>query len=146
MTELSKFDELRSKTDKELVQIIDNGLNLGIRHATQALSSADTWEVAERCRGRAQTSYVQVSPLLPLVVEITADERRRVESRLDHLKALLDSLSAIGSTPTPTEDQIAALARSLWEARGRPQGLPEQDWFLAERALKTQKRSHAACG
>jgi hypothetical protein len=145
MTELSKFQELRSKTDKELVQIIGNGLDLGIHHAGQALSSADTWEVAERCRHRAKTAYTQVSRLLPLVVEMTADERRRVESRLDHLKGLLDSLSAIGSTPTPTEDQIAALARSLWEARGRPQGLPEQDWFLAERALKTQKRSHAGC-
>jgi Protein of unknown function (DUF2934) len=145
MIELSKFHELRSKTDKQLVQIIENGLDLGIRHASQALSSADTWEAAEKCRHRAKTAYSQMSRLLPLVVEITSDERRRVESRLDHLKRLLDSLSAIGSTSTPTEDQIAALAQSLWEARGRPQGLPEQDWFLAERALKSQKRSHAAC-
>jgi hypothetical protein len=171
MTELSKFHELRSKTDKQLVQIIGNRLDLGIRHASQALSaqdaaassqvsetlprpalcagllesSADTWEVAEKCRHRAKTAYSQVSRLLLLVVEMTADERRGVESRLDHLKGLLDSLSAIGSTPAPTEDQIAALARSLWEARGRPQGLPEQDWFLAERASKTQKRSHAGC-
>jgi hypothetical protein len=145
MAKLSKFDELRSKTDKDLVQIIHNALDLGTRDASQALSSADTWEIAERCRGRAQTTYVEASRLLPLVGEITADERRRVELRLDHLKGLLDSLSVIGSTPTPTEDQIAALARSVWEARGRPQGLPEQDWFLAERALKAKKRSHAAC-
>ena len=163
MTELSKFDALRSKTDKQLVQIIQNGLDLGNRNASRALSAQDAaassqvsetlprrplcagLEVAEKCRHRAKTAYSQVSRLLPLVVEFTADERRRVESRLDHLKRLLDSLSAIGSTPTPTEDEIAALARSLWEARGRPQGLPEQDWFQAERALKTQKRSHAAC-
>jgi hypothetical protein len=144
MIELSKFHELRSKTDNELVKIIDNQLDLGIRHARQALGSADTWEVAERCRGRAQISYVQVVRLLPLTGEIPANERRRVESRLERLKGLLDSLSAIGSTPVPTEDEIAALARSLWEARGRPLGLPEQDWFLAERALKTQ-RSHAGC-
>lgn len=145
MAELSKFDELRSKTDKELVQVIDNALDLGIRQARLALKSADTWDVADRCCLRAKTSYVQISRLLPLVVEITVDERRRVESRLEHFKGMLDSLSAIGSTPTPTEDEIAALARSLWEARGRPDGLPEQDWFLAERALKTQRRSHAVC-
>ena len=145
MAELSKFDELRSKTDKELVQIIDNGLDLGIRHARQALKSADTWDAAETCCLRAKTSYVQVASLLGLVVGITAEERRRVESRLEHLRRMLESLSAIGATPIPTEVQIAALARSVWEARGCPQGLPEQDWFLAERALRNQKRSHAAC-
>jgi hypothetical protein len=35
MAELSKFNELRSKTDKELVQIVNNGLDLGIRQALQ---------------------------------------------------------------------------------------------------------------
>lgn len=140
VAEISKFDELRSKTDKELVQIIDNGLDLGIRQAHLAFKSADTWDVAERCCLRAKTTYVQVSRLLPLVV-IATEERSRVESRLEHLKGMLEALSAIGSTPTPTEDEIAALARSLWEARGRPEGLPEQDWFLAERALRIQ----AAC-
>ena len=72
MAELSKFDELRSKTDKELVHIIGNGLDLGIRQARLALKSADTWDVAERCCLRAKTSYVQVSRLLPLVVEVSS--------------------------------------------------------------------------
>jgi hypothetical protein len=145
MAELSKFDELRNKTNRELVQVIDKAIDLGICQARLALKSADTWDVAERCGLRAKTSFVQVSRLILLVENITADERRRVESRLEHLKGMLDSLSGIGSTPTPTEDEIAALARSLWEARGRPQGVPEQDWFLAERALKTPRRSHAVC-
>jgi hypothetical protein len=138
MHELSKFDELRSKTDKELVQIIGNALDLGIRQAHLALKSTDTWDLAERCYLRANTSYVQVSRLLPLVENITAEERRSMGSWLEHLKRMLDLLSAIGSSPTPTEDEIANLARSLWEARGRPEGLPERDWFLAERALKSQ--------
>ena len=143
MTHLSKFDELRSKTQKELVQIINHGLDLGIRHARQALESADTSVVAEECCVRAKTSYVEVSRLIPLVVNIPADERRRLESRLEHLEGMLKSLSAIGSLPTPREDEIAVLARSLWEERGCPEGLPEQDWFLAELALKA-RRSHAA--
>jgi hypothetical protein len=29
----------------------------------------------------------------------------------------------------------------LWKARGCPEGLPEEDWFRAERALKL----HPAC-
>ena len=144
MTHLSKLDELRSKTQKELVQIINHGLDLGIRDAGQALQSDDPSVVAEECCLRATTSYVRVSRLIPLVVDIPADERRRLESRLEDLKGMLKSLSAIGSSPTPTEDEIAVLARSLWEERGCPEGLSEHDWFLAERTLEA-RRSHAAC-
>ena len=40
---------------------------------------------------------------------------------------------------TPDQDQIAALAYALWEARGCPEGSPEDDWFQAEQQL-TAKR------
>jgi len=45
------------------------------------------------------------------------------------------------------EGEIAGanLARAVWEARGSPQGLPEEDWFRAERALKGQRESNTAC-
>ncbi|MGD0435778.1 MAG: DUF2934 domain-containing protein [Bryobacteraceae bacterium] len=36
-------------------------------------------------------------------------------------------------------DEIAALAYELWQARGCPDGSPEEDWFHAAEAL----RSHA---
>ena len=36
-------------------------------------------------------------------------------------------------------DDIAALAYTLWQARGCPQGSPEEDWFRAAHEL----RSHA---
>ena len=32
----------------------------------------------------------------------------------------------------PADEQIAALAKKLWEARGCPEGSPEVDWFTAE--------------
>ena len=32
---------------------------------------------------------------------------------------------------------IAALAYSLWEKRGRPEGSSEQDWFLAVKQLRS---------
>jgi len=38
-----------------------------------------------------------------------------------------------------TREEIAALAYSLWEARGRPEGSPEEDWLNAERALNEQE-------
>jgi hypothetical protein len=34
-------------------------------------------------------------------------------------------------------EQIAALAYSLWEQRGRVEGNPEEDWFRAEEELKS---------
>ena len=41
------------------------------------------------------------------------------------------------AAPTPTHDQIAALAEKYWAERGWPQGSPEQDWLRAEHELKT---------
>jgi DUF2934 family protein len=34
---------------------------------------------------------------------------------------------------------IAELAYTYWEARGRPWGSPEEDWFRAEHQLKTSR-------
>jgi hypothetical protein len=36
------------------------------------------------------------------------------------------------------ERETAERAYSLWEARGRPEGSPEIDWFQAERELKLE--------
>ena len=134
--EPTKFDQLRIKTEIQLVQLISSELDLGIRDAQQALKSADTWAVAEACHRRANRAYAKASHLIPAVGEIAEDALSRVESRLGNLQGMLEALSAIGSTPTPAEDEIAALARAVWEARGCPVGLPEEDWFRAERALK----------
>ena len=35
----------------------------------------------------------------------------------------------------PSNEQVATLAHALWQERGRPEGSPEQDWFLAEQAF-----------
>ena len=141
----TKFDELRLKTEKQLIQLVNSELDHGIRDARQALKSADTLAVAEECRRRANTRHAQAARLIRLVTEIAEDERSRLESKLDCLARLLESLSPIGSTPSPAEEEIAALARAVWEARGCPEGPPEEDWYRAERALKAQRESDAAC-
>jgi hypothetical protein len=35
-------------------------------------------------------------------------------------------------------EDIAALAHALWQARGCPQGSPEEDWFHAAQELRTR--------
>jgi hypothetical protein len=37
--------------------------------------------------------------------------------------------------PTPSHDEIARLAYTYWEARGRQHGSHEEDWYRAEREL-----------
>jgi len=36
-------------------------------------------------------------------------------------------------------EQIAVFAYALWEARGRPEGSPEIDWFQAEQELTASR-------
>jgi hypothetical protein len=45
------------------------------------------------------------------------------------------AVTEISSQGPDNQDQIAALAHSLWQARGCPNGSPEEDWFQAKQAL-----------
>jgi hypothetical protein len=50
--------------------------------------------------------------------------------------------TALGQTSEPENQQTtAALAYALWQARGCPDGTPDEDWFRAEEALKNRRRS-----
>ena len=40
--------------------------------------------------------------------------------------------------PTPTHEQIAALARNYWAERGYADGHHEDDWFRAEHELRAK--------
>jgi len=142
-SEPTKFNKLRIKTEMQLIRLINVELDLGIRDARQALKSVDTRVIVEECHRRAKRACVKAARLIPLVGEITEDERNRVESKLNRLQRMLEALAAVGSKPTPAEDEIAALARAVWEARGCPEGLPQEDWFRAERALKAHSKSQA---
>ena len=54
MTDLSRFDELRTKTEKQLIRLINNEVDLGVRAARRALWSTDRWAVVEECHRRAK--------------------------------------------------------------------------------------------
>lgn len=36
-------------------------------------------------------------------------------------------------------DEVAALAHALWQARGCPEGSPDEDWFQASRQLRLRQ-------
>jgi hypothetical protein len=41
----------------------------------------------------------------------------------------------------PPVEEIARLAYSYWEARGCPEGSPEEDWLIAEQQLRASPSS-----
>ena len=145
MAELSKFDKLRMKTTKQLIELVNSDLDLGIREAREALRSADTWPVAADHYHRAKRAYAEASRLIPLLGEIPEHEQTRWKASLGDLQKMLEGLSVMGSTPTPNKDNIPSLARALWKARGCPVGSPEEDWHRAERVLKSQRELNVVC-
>lgn len=50
----------------------------------------------------------------------------------------VERLQAKSGAAGPTHEDISKLAYSLWQARGCPEGSPEEDWFNAESALNTE--------
>ncbi len=134
-----KFDELRSKTDQQLLRLVSDAVSLGIREASHALVAADARVSTEGPYFRAKRAYAEASRLMLLTGGIPDDQRRRCEAKLEQLQEMLEGLSILASTRRPArEDRIPTLARALWEARGCPEGSPEDDWFRAERALQAQ--------
>ena len=45
---------------------------------------------------------------------------------------------------SPSHDEIAVLAYSYWDARGRQGGSAEEDWFQAEQELRGQRAAEKA--
>jgi hypothetical protein len=73
MDRKSKLAQLRAKTDRELVILIQSTLEDGLRS-----------------RGEAERAYSEVRVLLPTVRYVTEAERRHLESKMARLRQLLD--------------------------------------------------------
>jgi hypothetical protein len=94
--ESSKLEELRSKTDQQLIKIIDSDLDAGIHAARQALNSAGRRTVsAKQSYCRAERAHGDVSRLLPFMCEVAGDEFERWEVKLGLLGNLLKELAAV---------------------------------------------------
>jgi hypothetical protein len=81
MSTISKLDQLRARTDLELVALIDGGLDRSLRLA-QSTANA----------GMAEKLSAEARKLLPRVYNLS--ERLRLERKLRDLEAALTALSA----------------------------------------------------
>ena len=91
MEVLCKFDQLRNKTDKQLIQIIISELDSGLRSAVEALQS-DNFASAEELAIKANRAYKKACRLMFLVDELRDHELFAVECRLDRLREMLGAL------------------------------------------------------
>jgi hypothetical protein len=89
-TQFFKLQELRTKTDRQLVIIIDKALDLAFRFASLAESKYQGIS-AELPRNRAQISFAEAAKLMTRVENL--DERRRLEAKLQQLREDLDRLA-----------------------------------------------------
>lgn len=53
-------------------------------------------------------------------------------------RAVVAQLQVKPAVADPTHEEIAALAYFLWQARGCPDGVSEEDWFNAENVRKAE--------
>jgi hypothetical protein len=81
---LSKLAELRAKTDRDLVRIIDNAVEVGL---LMAANEADV-DPAGALHRRAVDIHTDVVMLVQKVENV--EERQRVEGRLKQLRESLD--------------------------------------------------------
>jgi hypothetical protein len=86
--ESSKLVELRSKTDRQLVQLLHNRLESGLHNAQMAADAENHWSATKGFLA-GERVYNEVSALLPWVENVTRQERRRLELELDRLRVLL---------------------------------------------------------
>ena len=63
--------------------------------------------------------------------------RQALEDSHDAHRHTQTSAAEHGITPFGHEE-IAALAHKLWQARGCPEGSPEEDWFHAAEQLRSR--------
>ncbi len=84
VSEVSKLAKLRAKTDRGLVHVIANALELGVQCASAAP------DCASPLYSRAKAIYANAVQLLPGVEDQA--KRQRLENKLDQLRDSLDKL------------------------------------------------------
>jgi hypothetical protein len=86
-------------------------------------------------RARAGDPSAPAAPLIPGSASSTVTASANSNPRAD---AAPGFSSLVRAHIAPTREQIAALAYSYWEARGRRGGSPEEDWLRAEQELRNR--------
>jgi len=97
MSRTSKLAELRAKTDRQLVGIINQQLEFALYLARMAedTNSSGDFDSARADRFRAEKTYTDVAQLLSKVDDL--DERQRLEHKLSRLGGVLAVAEACSS-------------------------------------------------
>jgi len=64
-----------------------------------------------------------------------ARQRLHTARGSDTVSGISSESARIGRHGPENQEEIAALAHALWQARGCPNGSPEEDWFQAKQKL-----------
>jgi|GEM_PF-2481227 hypothetical protein len=88
MEGLSKFDELRRKTDREIVNLLNRKLDSGFALCASAGSAAEPSEAW----AKAQRAYLEAARLLPLLGGIGPEERDGLRRRVRDLERSIERL------------------------------------------------------
>lgn len=90
--EVAKLAEFRARTDQQLHALISSKLDRGLSFAKLLLDeeARGRWSSTDEFVARADKLYTEVARLLPLLHGISSAERRRLESRLNQLRDILD--------------------------------------------------------
>jgi hypothetical protein len=98
--------------------------------ATEAIPVAATTSVAEPKKSTRK------SPGKPKSATGNAAHKHHAKKSVDTpAEAPVETPQAAAVAVSVSHEQIAKLAYSYWEARGRQDGFAEQDWLRAEREL-----------
>jgi hypothetical protein len=94
-----KLSELRAKTDRQLLNLIDKRLHSGFE-AARRLAEVDPRLDADdmiEAQSRAEKAYEEASLWLPTVDAHYEESRSRLRARLSQLRRLLDKLASHGA-------------------------------------------------
>src|SRR3712207_4880586 len=98
--------------------------------ATEAIPVAATTSVAEPKKSTRK------SPAKPKSATGNAAHKHHAKTSAETAaEAAVETPQAAGVAVPVSRDEIAKLAYSYWEGRGRQDGFAEQDWLRAEREL-----------
>lgn len=61
---------------------------------------------------------------------------RAVDPVAEAARAIVPAAETVALGSAPEREQIAQLAYSYWQARGCPEGSPEEDWLRADAELR----------
>ena len=86
--EVFKLAELRAKTDRELLIVVETELERGLTLAHVAASKGSV------LHQRAENFHAQIARLLPRIAGLSVDEQRRLQAKLTELRVTLDQVPA----------------------------------------------------